>query len=813
MSSAYWRAANWFHGPISKEEANARLKISGDGSFLVRETPKPGVLVLQVEAGGAPTSFTISLSEGDKCTLGTNSFPSPMHLITQLQKTPIRAGEKICAFKRAASKGTEGLAPPANGAFGTRTKSTATRAGQGQVKAGHAQSSTLPRGQRLAAEPLKMSPKGSPKAARKAAARSPKASPKAARKTAPTNAGPNTMVTLHMKRAVNEVFDVFIKSTEAGSAYRHEVDGVEEASFAGRAGLSAGDVIVGIGGRDATRLSGPDLWNLLDHQGTSFDVGVQRAGAASDARPTSIRRRSSLLTVEDSAASSAVEPSAANVETEDLSCCIAPLDMQAYNDLDYRKVPPKDVPVYGRGTKLNRYFDILPSPLTRVVLPEIDNDPQTTYINANFVRGYGGKSAKEYIAAQGPLPATVNAFIRMIWHRGVRVIVMVTGFVEKGKPKCERYFPETPESKPLVFGDITVRTERIVKGSAFNTNSLVLTKGKETLRVEHVWYHAWPDHGVPTNAKGEMNAADVIDLLQHVQHLRDAADGGTSSLLVHCSAGVGRTGTFIVIDHVMNAIKARNEVDIIRLIEEIREDRMALVQHLAQYRFAYQACISYAKTHIVDTLGGEIYALATPDMSPSARKSINRQASWKTKRSGGTTVLTLDTSAPGLKQTKEDLIAEEDEEQQGSQPTSATRDEDVDAPTASDAEKSRELSLEKQPWFRKRFSREQVAQTLEEQPEGTFLVRPSSKPGFYTMSVVIGPHRLHNYLIAPTKLGDGSSGYMLGTKGQSKPYKSVIELVLAYVGFGKLAGSVDDQGEAVQIVKGASGGDDYDFEC
>lgn len=99
----------------------------------------------------------------------------------------------------------------------------------------------------------------------------------------------------------------------------------------------------------------------------------------------------------------------------------------------------------------------------------------------------------------------------------------------------------------------------------------------------------------------------------------------------------------------------------------------------------------------MDTLGGEIYALATPDMSPSARKSIKRQASWKTKRSGGTTVLTLDTSAPGLKQTKEDLIAEEDEEQQGSQPTSATRDEGVDAPTASDAEKSRELSLEKQP--------------------------------------------------------------------------------------------------------------------
>jgi tyrosine-protein phosphatase non-receptor type 12/18/22 len=79
-----------------------------------------------------------------------------------------------------------------------------------------------------------------------------------------------------------------------------------------------------------------------------------------------------------------------------------------------------------------------------------------------------------------------------------------------------------------------------------------------------------------------MNAADVLGMLQHVRHLREAADGGSSSLLVHCSAGVGRTGTFIVIDHVMNAIKERRNVDIIQIIEEIREDRMALVQHVAQ---------------------------------------------------------------------------------------------------------------------------------------------------------------------------------------------------------------------------------------
>lgn len=298
----------------------------------------------------------------------------------------------------------------------------------------------------------------------------------------------------------DEVFDVFIKTSLIDSAgggaseqqYLHIVNAVEPGSYASRAGLAEGDAIVSVGGQEATHLSGRELWRLIEDQPTSFRINVLRAAG---------RRWRSVLAVDDHGSNrhhssssgshsddAADEPVAASVRTEDLSCCIAPLDMQAFKDLDVLRVQPQDVPPYGRGKKHNRYPDILPNPLTRVVLPVEDDDPETSYINANFVRGYGNKSAKEYIAAQGPTPNTVDAFIRMVWYRQTRVVVMVTGYVENGKVKCERYHPASPSDAPMLFGDISVRTDRVVKGETFDTSSLVMKRGRETLRVEHLWY-------------------------------------------------------------------------------------------------------------------------------------------------------------------------------------------------------------------------------------------------------------------------------------------------------------------------------------
>lgn len=117
--------------------------------------------------------------------------------------------------------------------------------------------------------------------------------------------------------------------------------------------------------------------------------------------------------------------------------------------------------------------------------------------------------------------------------------------------------------------------------------------------------------GVPTDRLGRIFPNHVIDMLLHVRERRTCVDAFASPLLVHCSAGVGRTGTFIVIDHVISAIARQQKVDIIDIVKRCREDRMAIVQHTIQYKFAYQACINYAES-VLEKNDGEIFALASP---------------------------------------------------------------------------------------------------------------------------------------------------------------------------------------------------------
>ena len=131
-----------------------------------------------------------------------------------------------------------------------------------------------------------------------------------------------------------------------------------------------------------------------------------------------------------------------DMSPETAAIFIAPMDSGGYDKLNIMHTEPCEIPPFARGKLMNRYFDILPNPATMVPLQlqAVDGkpDPASTYINANFVRSYGGRRATEYIASQGPLPATVEAFMRMIWEQKMVVLVQTTGFVEKGTPKCER---------------------------------------------------------------------------------------------------------------------------------------------------------------------------------------------------------------------------------------------------------------------------------------------------------------------------------------------------------------------------------------
>ena len=117
---------------------------------------------------------------------------------------------------------------------------------------------------------------------------------------------------------------------------------------------------------------------------------------------------------------------------------LAPLDTKDYSALAQNLVQEDRIPE-GTG-HLNRYINILPNPRTRVRLTEVDDDETTRFINANFIQAHDG-TARRYIAAQGPLPETVESFWRMIWEKNVKSIIMVTGLVEKGMEKCARYWP------------------------------------------------------------------------------------------------------------------------------------------------------------------------------------------------------------------------------------------------------------------------------------------------------------------------------------------------------------------------------------
>lgn len=167
----------------------------------------------------------------------------------------------------------------------------------------------------------------------------------------------------------------------------------------------------------------------------------------------------------------------------------------------------------------NRYMDILPNPATRVPLPLIDNDPTTEYINANWVRGPNGKSPKYYIAAMGPKPATVNNYWRMLWQERPFAIVMITGLVEKGTRKCERYWPGLADGRDtLTFGDIRVVTTASQPKDGYVRSTLRATgpgpDGRETSwEYEHFWYNTWPDHGVPRTPRNPLFTDDTIKVM------------------------------------------------------------------------------------------------------------------------------------------------------------------------------------------------------------------------------------------------------------------------------------------------------------
>ncbi|XP_019371131.1 PREDICTED: receptor-type tyrosine-protein phosphatase O isoform X2 [Gavialis gangeticus] len=225
----------------------------------------------------------------------------------------------------------------------------------------------------------------------------------------------------------------------------------------------------------------------------------------------------------------------------------------------------------------NRYTNILPYDFSRVRLVSMNEEEGLDYINANYIPGYN--SPQEYIATQGPLPETRNDFWKMVLQQKSQIIVMLTQCNEKRRVKCDHYWPFTEE--PIAYGDITVEMISEEEHTDWVYRNFRISYADEVQDVMHFNYTAWPDHGVPTT-----NAAESI--LQFVQMVRQQSTKSRGPMIIHCSAGVGRTGTFIALDRLLQHIRDHEFVDILGLVSDMRSYRMSMVQTEEQYIFIHQ---------------------------------------------------------------------------------------------------------------------------------------------------------------------------------------------------------------------------------
>lgn len=233
----------------------------------------------------------------------------------------------------------------------------------------------------------------------------------------------------------------------------------------------------------------------------------------------------------------------------------------------------------------NRYRDISPYDDTRVHLNDKDED----YINGNYVNmAIPGKHStiNYYIACQGPLKSTAKDFWTMVWEQKSTFIVMLTSLVERGRNKCFQYWPNL--NSTTQFGDWVIKCESEEIKDSFAFRDFVLykqdkkTSDTKSRKIKHMQYIAWPDHGVPN---------DSSDFLDFVVKVRQNRVGMDSPSIIHCSAGIGRTGVLITMETAMCLIDQRQAVMPIQIVKSMRDQRAMMIQTSSQFKFVCEAIL------------------------------------------------------------------------------------------------------------------------------------------------------------------------------------------------------------------------------
>ncbi|XP_041986316.1 tyrosine-protein phosphatase Lar isoform X3 [Aricia agestis] len=227
----------------------------------------------------------------------------------------------------------------------------------------------------------------------------------------------------------------------------------------------------------------------------------------------------------------------------------------------------------------NRYANVIAYDHSRVILQPIDGILGSDYINANYCDGYRKHNA--YVATQGPLQETFADFWRMCWELRTSTIVMMTKLEERTRIKCDQYWPSRGSES---YGMMTVSIAEVQELATYCIRTFQVTRngGAERREIKQLQFTAWPDHGVPEHP------APFLQFLRRVRALNPPDSG---PLVVHCSAGVGRTGCFIVIDSMLERARHERTVDIYGHVTCLRAQRNYMVQTEDQYIFIHDALL------------------------------------------------------------------------------------------------------------------------------------------------------------------------------------------------------------------------------
>ncbi|XP_034743178.1 protein tyrosine phosphatase receptor type Db isoform X18 [Etheostoma cragini] len=235
----------------------------------------------------------------------------------------------------------------------------------------------------------------------------------------------------------------------------------------------------------------------------------------------------------------------------------------------------------------NRYANVIAYDHSRVILSSIEGVPGSDYINANYIDGYRRQNA--YIATQGSLPETFGEFWRMVWEQHTANIIMMTKLEEKSrmpsyffsKVKCDQYWPTRGTE---TYGLIQITLLDTVELATYSVRTFALYKSgsNEKREVRHFQFTAWPDHGVPEHP---------TPFLAFLRRVKACNPPDAGPMVVHCSAGVGRTGCFIVIDAMVERIKHEKTIDIYGHVTLMRSQRNYMVQTEDQYIFIHDALL------------------------------------------------------------------------------------------------------------------------------------------------------------------------------------------------------------------------------